>query len=288
MKGILLIAINSPFYGCMAYNMAVSIRLKSDMPITILADSQALSSLTSQQREIFSIVEPNLTDYLDKGISNPLKLKTLIYDYSPYQETLYLDVDGLWLDRNPEDLFGELNGFQIHEVDRYKKEDYGKCNMIWTITGKGAGKVQHLPEILKEKGITTQYPEYNSSFIYFEKSDKNKVYFDQVKVNYEDRYEKMKLGGLYPDELTWNLTSAQLKHYGKKMRPIYFQWENTVKEIHEIKKNFWILGMAAGYQPGKLISHYNSLARSNMIKHEGKFYRNFEFKMNKKLYFGNN
>lgn len=284
MKGILLIAINSQFYGCMAYNMAVSIRLKSDIPITILADSVALNSLTDEQKSIFSIVEPNFEDYLDKGISNPLKLKTCIYDYSPYDETLYMDVDGLWLDRNPDDLFKELKDFQIHEVNRYKKGEYDNSEMIWTtVEGK-----QHLGEILKEKGIATIYPEYNSSFIYFEKSDKNKKYFDRVKENYENRYEKKQLGGFYPDELAWNITSAEMKHYGKKgYRPIYFQWESKVKELGEIRNDFWVLGLAAGYQPSKLISHYNGLARSNMIKFDGKWFRNFEFKMKNKLYFGN-
>lgn len=287
MIGVVLISVGSPFYGVLAYNMAVSIRLKSDVPITLLADEQSLAKLMPNQREVFTeIIFPPYSDYSEKGILNPLKLKTRIYDYSPYDSTLYLDVDGLFLGdfREFDDLIKELKDFQIHEVKRHKFP-YDKVGMIWT---RGKDKVQHLPEILKEYKVKAPYPEYNSSFIWFKKSEKNEKYFSQVKENYDNKHQVYtQLGTLYPDELAWNLASAQLKHYGKKdgYRPIYFNWEDEIAPLPTIASLYFFLGMAAGYQPGKLLGYYNGIARANCSKIGHKWSRDFDFQMKNKLYF---
>lgn len=286
MTGVLLISVGSHFYGVLAYNMAVSIRLKSDIPITLLADEQSLDMLMPQQREVFTeIVEPKYADYSEERILNPLKLKTRIYDYSPYDKTLYLDVDGLFLGtKRFEDLLSELKDFQIHEVKRHKFP-YDKVGMIWT---RGKDKVQHLPEVLKGYKVKAQYPEYNSSFIWFKKNKKNEEYFNLVKQNYDNKHQVWtKLGRCYPDELAWNLASAQLKHYGKKdaFKPIYFNWEDDIAPLPTIASLYWFLGMAAGYQPGKLLGYYNGLAKENMGKIGHRWSRDFEFIMKNKLFF---
>ena len=85
-----------------------------------------------------------------------------------------------------------------------------------------------------------EYPEYNSSIIVFKKNNKNETYFLLAKKLYLDRKLAFKpIGGLYPDELAWNLASALLKHYNEdKIKPIYFFWENRNMTGTDIVDNF--------------------------------------------------
>ncbi len=284
-----MIAVGSNAYGCMAYNMAVSLKLSSDVPIALLTDETSLDKLHDHQQTIFHQIIPNWEDYSENGKLNPLRLKTRIWDYTPFEETLYIDVDGLFMHgfKDIQNIFKDLGSFQIHEVKRHAKKDASKAGMIWT-TDKST-KTQHLEEVwdfynISEKNL---YPEYNSSFIWFKKNKKNEKYFQRVRENYDKRFWKMGLGGLYPDELAWNSASAQMGHYVKQAswKPIYFQWEQQVAPATTIGNMHWFLGMAAGYQPGKLLSMYNGMARTNMRLYGQQWSRDFEFKMNNKLFF---
>jgi len=110
-----------------------------------------------------------------------------------------------------------------------------------------------------------EYPEHNSSIIIFNKSKKNEKYFERAKKNYLDRRLEFKpIGGLYPDELAWNLASAQLKHYSvePEVKPIYFAWENKGMLGGEtIAQNYYILGMAGGFHNTKLKHLYETTVK---------------------------
>lgn len=249
-KGILLVAMGK-HYTRLAYNMAKSIKQYSDIPIACITDDTEELLLS----EFDQVIAPKIHDYLEGYVFNPFKLKTCIYNYTPFEHTIYLDVDGMALkDLNP--LF-EFD-FQIQEVARYTYENAHTCDMVWI---KKADK--RLNDIFDAYNIDkeTGYPEYNSSIIVFKKSKANEKYFKQARANYNDRRLPFKpIGGLYPDELAWNLASAQLGHYSDKpeIKPIYFQWENKMMEIKEVKENYFILGMAGGYHKTKLKSFYET------------------------------
>lgn len=269
-KGILLIAINCDSfnpkeiaaYGWMTYNMCLSIKKNSNVHITILTDDNCFNSIPINQVSDDLIKVP-ICHLWDNKI-NPFKLKTYMYDYSPYEKTLYLDVDGFFFfNRNIDDLFKELenDSFQIQEVNRWEKKNFHECDMVWT------GKVDKtLEDVYKAYNLPDRpYPEYNSSFVYFVKNDKNKKYFEQVKANYKDRRLPFKdVGGRYPDELAFNMASVQCDHYvdKKNYRPIAFWWENRnmTGQIHEANEKYWILGMAGGHTPKAFERMYNSLA----------------------------
>jgi hypothetical protein len=245
MNGILLIGMGKN-YSKMAYNMALSIKRKEpNLQIAIITDETDTSIL-----EVFDhIIEPELDDYLEGVQFNPFKLKTFIYNYSPFDKTIYLDVDGICLTK-----FDKLfeHDFLIQEVARYNSENWDKCAMVWV---RKANK--HLKDIYEayKLPLETFYPEYNSSFILFSKSAKNKKYFKQVQKNYMDRKLDFKpIGGRYPDELAFNLASAQLNHYSdnEKIKPIYFQWENKTLPLGDIEKKYNFLGMAGGHHSNRL------------------------------------
>ena len=52
--------------------------------------------------------------YITNGIEKYLKAKTHIYDLSPFDETIFLDVDMIWNPKKkPEDLFEELKNLNF-------------------------------------------------------------------------------------------------------------------------------------------------------------------------------
>jgi hypothetical protein len=293
MRGILLIGVGAwgdGFYYNLSYNMALSIKLSNkDTQIALLTDDVNLKYLTDEQKKVFDkVIYVGQDLYMEDYKLNPFLLKTKIYDLTPFDETLYVDSDGLFVgDKSINDLFEQLStiDFQIHEVRRYTKEQASESGMIWT---KPKENEPNLFCQLWEKYNLGEaiYAEYNSSFIWFKKSDANKIYFDKVKENYFDRRLEWKaIGTNYPDEMTWNITTAQLKHYGpiQDYKPCYFEWEHGSKELEYIKSNCYFMMMAGGYQIGKLITYYDNLIKG---------FRNavgdgtpFRFDMLKKIFF---
>lgn len=253
MKGILLIALGS-HYSKLAYNMAKSIKAYSDIPISCVTDETDSLLLTEYDK----IIQPKMCDYMEGYTMNPFYLKTKIYDLTPYERTIYLDVDGIALkDLTP--LFAY--NFKIQEVGKYRYENSNECQMVWVNKiGKKLSDIYNAYKLPHD----TEYPEYNSSIIVFNKSETNEKYFALARKNYMDRRLPFKqIGGFYPDELAWNLASAQLKHYSDSphIKPIYFEWENKGMAVDVIKQNYYILGMAGGFHYGQLINMYESIVK---------------------------
>jgi len=295
MTGILLIAIDAfggGFYQQLAYNLALSIKLDTpNMPITVITDSVDFKYLSKEQIALFDYkIEAKEDDYFEEYLMNPFKLKTKIYEYTPFENTLYLDVDGLFLYGNKtlSSLFEKLNtcDFQIHEVRRYTKANYHESGMIWTQPNENSPN--HFKTLWDAYGIgdTDIYPEYNSSFIWFKKTDSNKEYFNQVAINYNDRRVTFKaLGKSYPDEMAWNITSAKMQHLGafSEFKPCYFEWEHTNKEFDYIAKECWFMMLAGGFQITKMVTYYNNLIKS--FRSQVNDTIPFNFEMSKKIFF---
>lgn len=234
--------------------MAKSIKRFTDVPISCITDCTDETLLT----EYDQIIEPNLADQLEGYAFNPFKLKTYMYDYTPYDHTIYLDVDGIALkDITPLFKFK----FKIQEVSKYTYDNAETCDMVWT--NKAGKSLKDLFDAYKLPH-DTEYPEHNSSIIIFNKSVKNKKYFARAKKNYLDRRLEWKpIGGLYPDELAWNLASAQLKHYSEapSQKPVYFYWENKTMTFTDAEENYYILGLAGGYFGSKLKHMYETTVK---------------------------
>lgn len=284
-KGILLIAINgygNDFYYQLAYNLTLSIKAKSDIPVSIITDDISLKHI--ENKGIFDkIIQAKEEHYLESYKVNPFLLKTFIYDYTPYKETIYLDSDQLWVSQSiPNEIFDKLSdvNIQFHEVRRYRKDQASESGMIWTRPEKnGANLFPQMWDAYQLKEAI--YPEYNSSFVYFKKNKDTKKFFNKAKELYYDRRLGWKdLGGSYPDEMAWNLASALTGMYGKEnFKPLYLNWEvDKGVDLEFIKKNFYVLSMASGYQPSKQLVWYNNLVKP--LRPD-----NFNFNMSQKIFF---
>ena len=293
--GILLIAIDawgSGFYYQLAYNMALSLKLSYEgIQIAVLTDDKNLKALSNKQKEVFThIIEVSDDEWLENYKPNPFKLKTKIYKYSPFAETLYLDADGLFLhpQKKIEDLYNELtkSDFQIHEVARYPIERAHQSGMIWTQPKEK--EANSFPKLWELYGISddAEMPETNSSFIFWKKNEANEAYFTMVEHNYNDRRLPFKdIGTSYPDEMAWNISSAQLKHYSAvpNYKPCYLEWDNTTKDLEYISSNYWFMMLASGYQPNKLMTFYDNLVKMHRTTFGDTY--SFKFEMLKKIFF---
>jgi len=252
-KGILLIGLGL-HYSKLAYNMALSIKRFSDIPVACITDCKHSDILKAFDH----VLKPQMVDYLEGYTFNPFRLKTRIYEYTPFDHTIYLDVDGIALkDLTP--LF--TSKFKIQEVAKYTYATSDQCQMVWT--DKAGKKLTDLYDAYKLPH-DREYPEHNSSIIVFNKSVKNQKYFERAKELYNDRRLEFKpIGGLYPDELAWNLASAQLNHYSDRphIKPIYFQWENKTMNCGGAVDKYYIFGMAGGFFTGKQKAFYETTVR---------------------------
>jgi hypothetical protein len=280
--GVLLIAVQRPFYGRLAYNMALSLKLdQPDLPILLLADEPALAGLDERQCRVFDERRaPDPADYLSAAGANPFRLKTRMYDYTPFETTLYLDADGLFFNayRDFDDLRRELDGcaFQIQEEFRYGSRHRG-------------GPVQYpwadLDEAWTVHGLAedASFVDYNSSFVWFSRSEANRRYFETVKSLYDEpRIRVHSIGGRYaPDELAFSLASATLGHESCRPddRPIFLQCYSerhprregartfpelaSDDEVRDVVRQHHFLGLPAIPPTAWVIALYNHLVRLN-------------------------
>lgn len=285
MTGIVLIAIGSPFYKELSYNMALSLRQAGATEITLITDDGGAYYSMNQRKVFNEFLTADEDHSTDDFMMSPFKLKTFINHYTPYKKTLYLDSDGLWIGGSVAELFKGLTGFQMHEVARYNKANCHLSQMIWLRKkGDPTSNIEKAYEVyeIPDEAI---YTETNSSFVYWEKTEENDKFFSELQHNYLDRrMPYTKVGAFYPDELAWNVTLARLNRTCEisLFRPFYFDYENKGLPIEEIKNRFLLIGLAGGYIDRRVISYYTNLV--NNMRLEFGDGNKFKFNMLEKAY----
>lgn len=275
-SGIILIALGHPYYSHMAYNLAVSIKYHGDIPITMICSKGSLNQLHDWQRHIWDEVEIDLNQLQRNGNIEYLKAKTLIYDLSPYDKTIFLDVDTLLLPfKNFNDLF-KLNGLVF-------------ANRGEVAEGGGKSQWVDVKEIFTTYDINHWY-DLSSEFIYFEKSDLNKKVFDDAKKYYDDdsipvvtfkeKHKEKKNGitmfaGGKPDEIPFGIAIEKNNiRFQSPFLPSYWQpqYFNVSKTEDFIKKNFYMLSAGGAFVQSNVKKIYDQTAKGyfshNKIKKE--------------------
>lgn len=247
-KGIILIALGRK-YNELAYNLIKSVKVfNPELKFAVITDTAVDEFLLVYDE----VIIPETKHYIEDGhLFNPFMLKTYLYDYSPFDETIYLDVDAVCL----KDISGLFSEFKIQEVGRFKKDE--KTNSVW---------FKSLEELFSAYELKNEYPEYNSSFISFSRCKRNEEYFDLVKKLYRDRrIPFIKIGCCYPDELAFGIASSMLNWYSDNgtSLPICFWWEQAnVLKLSEIKERFFFIGLAGGYISSKYLGYYHSILKN--------------------------
>lgn len=262
-KGIILVSFGTATYAKYAYNMAYSIKhYCQSLPIFYYTDGVGLDQI---DQSIFDKVVIQEFNIKDPGI-NKINLFTL----SPFEKTLYLDVDGVCL-KDIRPLFDNLEGSGVFAqvIDSGSKSDkigysiWAENSVIW----------DHFK--LPEEAIL---PALQTSIIYFDRSKKALNFFSQLEENYKCPLEKDKYSILWgmkkyhPDELYYSGTMAQVEIMpDKRIQPIFFP--DKIEEIKTIFSDYYILShygaqaLIRPYAHDLYNRHMSSILRENKKEH---------------------
>lgn len=275
-KGILLIALGHHNYGRMALNLAVSIKNTCpDIPICLVYSTGAIKHLSPENIERFfsSVVEAPESSYVVAGKNLYMRAKTHIYDFSPFKETLYLDVDMIWSQHMPVTrLFDELSESDFTMISE------GHLDMA---SGKGEinPKYTFWADLEKIKEAWSDSPkfksgklyQFRSEMIYFKKVKKNKEFFDLAKQIYDEpRVDVIQIGAGNSDEYAFNIASCLLHHYPHKEKYCPFYWHYIHQGLRikqtELLHTFYAVSIGGNILPAETKELYNNLAQMHFSR----------------------
>lgn len=236
-KGIILIAIGDPYYGKMAFNLAVTLKANEPVSISLIHDNEGIGHLSQSQQKWFDnlLPLPSRFDYVGSK-REILRPKTLLNVLSPYDETIYIDSDTIWNPtRRVQNIFDELSGVHFTIANRgYTKQETGMAGFsLWA----------PIEEIRKEHGIDS-YLDVSSEFIYFKRGAISEEIFSTAANIFEtDPVSYRYFAGGKPDEPAFAIALSKLGHEPHKV-PFYPSWwyyhdKSRFPSRSEICNNYW-------------------------------------------------
>lgn len=252
-QGIILIATGAPFYGRMAYNLAVSIKAVEDMPVTVLHNGAALSHLSDRQRDMF--------DEIKQIDTQSFAAKLTLLDHSPYDQTLYVDCDTIWMPgKKPGDLFKELQGVVFTSItEGYFDYETGQ--------NLGNGMYHFWADPLEAQtawGLSGRFYQWRSEIMYFTREAAE--LFNLAKKVYNNPMVKVKqFAGHTPDELAINIAAAKLGIHPHvyKWKPIYWhRLHGEGKTLPQIMYDYYLMSMGGNYSSTNMKTCYNNIAKA--------------------------
>lgn len=273
MRGVTLIAIGRYGYLQWAVNMAASLRYHSpDIPIQLITSKslEADAIVRKCNNNVFDVltIVPD-SEFTDEGKLFPAKLKTQLYKYLHFDETVYLDVDGCVIkDITPlfnieADFASDVQAvYDMSMGDRFEAMKWARINTVY----------QHfqLPN-------DARFPALNSSFMFIRKSETAKAIFDKAyellmnnPLPFEKHWfswgRKSKSKNNQPDELYLNAALAVLGIVPHGLGAIHFRMVNESGPpvaLNEIAKSCYGIGLFGELRINhqSLREHYNKHMR---------------------------
>jgi hypothetical protein len=257
-KGIFIVAVGSPYYGRLAYNLATTIKSVEEIPIAILHSGRALSHLTDIQTSIFDyVIEDDAATDLHAGA------KLLSYEKSPFDKTLLIDADNLWLPAHkPSDLFEKLDGVKFTAITEgyydieTKEDNLSKSYPLWA----------NIDDIIKTYKLKRgKVYQWRSEMMYFEKSDVARSLFKQAKeIFLKPKIKVQSWGKSIPDEFALNVSAAL-----NGIDPHEFNWQpsfwarrhqNKNVPLHKMMNDHYVLSSGGNFNTVAMTKTYNQLA----------------------------
>lgn len=252
-KGIILVACGAPFYGRMAYNLAVTIKAQEDIQITVLHQGKGLSHLSDKQKDIFdTIIEID---------TKAFAAKLTLCDYSPYDRTLYLDADMAWMNvKTPSQLFKEVENCRFTSItegyyDFEEGKDYSNPMYHFWCNPQEA-KLNY--------NLTGKFYQWRSEMIYFSKDAK--PLFDLAKEIYANPKVGVKeFAGHVPDELAINIAACKLgiEPHVYKWKPAYWhRLHGEGMQLAAIMDKYYLLSVGGNFATTVMKNCYDNLCKA--------------------------
>lgn len=266
LTGILIIATKSAFYGRMAYELANSIKaLEAAANVCLVADSAALAHLTPAQCEIFSQVLP-------APDVPPFRLKLCAYDLSPFDRTLFLDADTIWLPKKtPAQLFAELAPLEFTGItegfyDLDNGNEYAPTKYhYWCdpMEAKAAYK------------LTGRFYRWRTELLYFKKCATAKKLFALAQKIYDAPKIKPQMfaGGVVPDELAINIAACKIgvHPHVQQWQPVYWARIHKPKLLPQLMNEYYLYSAGGNWATGEMQKTYNTVAAAAHKKNGSQF-----------------
>lgn len=273
-KGITLIAIGDPAYGKFAFNMAMSIKAFNKIPIQLICEPKTISHLSPWHLQFFDVfTEVKKEDCYDGQRLNPGRLKLKLYNYLFFDETIYLDVDGLciknfdWIWEMCEGGFYHTQVVGTHEIKSYEDKFEG---IQWASISDMI-KYYHL----KPGDVI---PGINSSFQYIKKDIQTENLYQTAMKNFENPIPKsqrpFKWGkdDYEPDELYMNVALAQIGHNPIMKNPLVIYFDQRPMKITEVERDFCFVGLYGGrlFTHNTIQSYYDKVIEKISVDYHNK------------------
>ena len=271
-SGILLIGAGSWYYGQLLMNLVASIRAVSQIPVLIYTTNGCIDESSQKKLSSAKVNVKLLPDDLSKG--NYLRPKLHIYDLSPFDKTLFLDADTIWLKKETPEMFMEkLSGTAFTcanegHFDLVTGQDL--TNKFYTLWADH----QELMRAYQEKMKNRMY-KLRSEVIYFEKGKEAKKLFAIAKKIYDaPKVNVIKSGAQVPDEFAFNLASSFTGIYPheEKWCPAYWDfrmmavYRRQSLEPNAIIHAFPILSIGGNHSKKQILKWYNDMSANNYKK----------------------
>jgi hypothetical protein len=262
-KGIVLIALGNPYYGQLAANLAASIKWTSPTTlIHLVHDANAISTL-GQKVKLFNTLQVCPVEFCHRGERFvPIKAKVHLYDLSPFDETIFLDVDTILCSgKNIADLF---NVFAAIDFTMENRARINLEKVLATDTYLWAN-VQELKQAYKlEKGYLMGL---HSEFIYFKKNARMAKFFKTVKEVFEKpKCKIVAFNGDLPDEFAFAIAMVKHEVYPHESPFIPLYWYLTDKHkgtaLSYVIKNYYGYSVGGNATPLQVRNNYDQLARA--------------------------
>lgn len=260
-RGIMLIACGHPFYGRMAYNLAMTIKaVDATFPIALAHSEKSLSHLSPQQMRFFD--QLILLPIENAGFSTKLHLDEL----SPFEETLFLDADMAWMPkRTPTELFQELYGYEYtgitegyYDIEEPENSKPSDRYYFWA----------QPEEIVQKYGLKTgRLYQWRSEVVYFKKTERVLAFFKTAReIHNNPRLESIMLfGEQMPDELPINISAAihGIEPHAYKWTPALWPRMHgaNIMSFDETYSSHYLLSCGSNYTHGDTSKFYDRLVK---------------------------
>jgi hypothetical protein len=264
-KGIVLLAMGHSNYGEMAHTLTASIRYSDkDTPIHLVYTASAIRGLTEEKRKLFtSMAECPREIYHHEGKNKYIRTKLFLYDLSPFDTTIVLDVDMILFKVPVSKIFDELSAVDFTMINEgYLNEESELTNKKYSFwADPEAIRVAYMDE----PGFMTGKLYMNrSEFMYFKKCESNHKFFELAKQIFDSpRTFVTEFANTIPDEFAFNVAGRILHHYPHKDRYCPIFWPYMHKDKHGINKYDGYYGYSIGGRvtADDVKSTYNTIAK---------------------------
>lgn len=278
-RGVIILALGHPYYGCYAFNLAMSIKFSDPhMPVAIAYDESGIRHIDPQRRAMVDLfLKVDESYYTHNGVRNNIRAKLFLDKISPFEETLALDADMVWLpQKSVSDLFNKVATSHIAIANKgWTRLSEAKEGFIqWA----NPADILHVYPELKDRKLHNLF----SEMIYFRKGDASKKLFEEArKVPDSPGFNFRRFAGGMPDELAFELSLMKndMELAYSPLCPFYWEAFEKKRLPNDIMyQQYYAYSMGGAFLPEPVIKFYDNLVKF----YANKFKLPFHFPARKK------